>query len=100
MYESLSLKFLGPLILTAAPTIIVPILLVWDAAPYDGWNRLATTIAVTILMAIYLVVGALICLFLRRWEKTRPAGLGVAWGLAAGVILGVSSCSASQAVFL
>ena len=61
---------------------------------------LATTIGVTFLMAPYTAVVALIGLFLRRWGKTCPASRGVFYGIAAGAILGMSSCTTSRAAFL
>ena len=102
--EYLPLQFLGPLILTAAPMIFVPLLSVRDAAPkprggIDGWAASATPITVTFPMAPYTAVLALIGLFLKQ-RKTNHSSLGVSSSIAAGAILGMFSCTTSQAVFL
>ena len=87
--------------LTAALFIITPILLVSSIDPVEadmafGAPYIAAFLLITILMAVYLGVGAIIGTVIRR--KNPSAARGVLVGVWVGLLLGVVSCTASFAV--
>ena len=91
-----SLLFVIPLIATAAPLIIGPVVIANEIGrPADGWGDIVLIILVSKLGAPYAAIAALIGLVLQRLPTTHVVGMGILWGVCAGVILGVSSCIGS-----
>ena len=86
-----------PLVVTAAPLIIGPVVIANEIGrPGDGWGDIFLTFVVSVLGAPYAAAAALIGVVLQRLPKTHEVGRGILWGVCAGVLLGVSSCSVSS----
>ena len=91
-----SLLLVIPLVVTAAPLIIGPVVIANEIGrPADGWGDIVLIIRVSKLGAPYAAIAALIGLVLQRLPTTHVVGMGILWGVCAGVILGISSCVGS-----
>ncbi len=87
--------FIIALGLTAVPFIITPILLALDSGGDMYFEELFYILGATVLMGIYLAVGAIVSAVIWLWRKNRSVANGVLAGLGVGVILGMASCTAS-----
>ena len=90
--------FIIALGLTAVPFIITPILLALDSGGGMYFEELFYLLANTILMGVYLAVGAIVSAVIWLWRKDRSVASGVLAGIGVGTMLGMASCTASLAM--
>ena len=92
-HSLLFILFIIPLVVTAAPLIIGPMVIAYGIGwPADSAGGISLKFLVTTLGAPYAAIAALIGLVLQRLPTTHEVGKGILWGVCAGVILGISSC--------
>ena len=91
-HSLLFILFIIPLVVTAAPLIIGPMVIAYGIGwPADGGGGISLKFVVSMLWAPYAAIAALIGLVLQRLPTTHEVGKGILWGVCAGVILGISS---------
>lgn len=93
-------KFLIPFVVTAALPIIVPAYVLWALFAkveyeYEGLGAYFALGYIALSMLAYFVVCMIAAIFVLRKEENHSIGLGIIFGLAAGLFLGVVGCAAS-----
>ena len=95
--------FIMALGLTAIPLVIMPILMLLSIDPSYaglsfGFPYIAAILATAILMAVFLVVGAIVGVVVRR--KNPPVARGIFIGVGAGLVVAFASCVSSFAILI
>ena len=97
---ALTRKFLTAFLITAAPPIIIPVWVLWALFAdveyeYEGLGAYFALGYIALSMLAYFVVCMIIAIIVLGKEENHSIGMGIIFGLAAGVFLSAVGCIAS-----